>query len=910
MITAAPSSVTLPIQTSACSAGTSCVGTADEIRTTLTYGSTGVANNLNVTAISQGSGTSPSMSVTAMTHTVNGDVATVDGPLSGTADTTRILHDDLRRVVGVIGPDPDGTGSLPNRAQKTTYDTRGLVTQTQTGTTAGQSDTAWAGFTPAITINAGYDSLGRQVLVEQASGGSTPISQQQWSYDAAGRVSCTTIRMNPTSSPPSDACTATTPGAHGPDRIAQYAYDRAGRITHVTTAAGLTEASTEVKTYTPNGQVASLTDGNGNVSAIEYDGHDRPVTLLYPSPTTPGVTSTTDYEAVTYDKAGNVLTSRNRAGQTTALTYDHLQRPTLIDAPSGTMDVTLTYDNLGRVTSLAGAGQTVSRNWDPLSRMIAEAGPLGTMGYQYDAAGRMTKITWPDAFFADYEHDVTGAITAIRENGAMSGPGVLATYAYTTLGQLSTITRGNGVGTTYGYDTHGRMTSMAHGGTANVAFGYGYNPAGQIVSRTVSDSAYVLAPGPGTTTYANDGLNRVTSVGGTAVTYDSDQNVASALGSSYGYDAANRLTSATIGSSGYTFTYDPAGRLYSASGGSFQYVGQQLVGEYNSSGVLTARHIPGPGLDMPVASRFTGVPGVQQIADERGSVIATIDASGVVNVNRYDEYGVASAANRFQYTGQAYLAPGLYHYRARAYAPQLGRFLQPDPIGYRAGMNVYGYVGGDPTNQIDPSGLCRLTMVDRLNGVTCVDDIEVVGRRPAQDPCPPGTVPAPMGLCMPVRPEFRPVGPPAEESWVAPANQLPDGCREYEWGDRGYTPGGRVRYRGSNQRRLGAEQRAGTARQQNRRANGQFGRGFRPGTRGSFAAWGEFSMYVHLFEYEDQYNPSPFPNRETWTVPGDGRWYYDYLPGDGYEIQFGGDAIAPLPGENSNIAVTVCFLGT
>jgi RHS repeat-associated protein len=77
--------------------------------------------------------------------------------------------------------------------------------------------------------------------------------------------------------------------------------------------------------------------------------------------------------------------------------------------------------------------------------------------------------------------------------------------------------------------------------------------------------------------------------------------------------------------------------------------------------------------------------------------------------NAYDEYGFPNVGNtgRFGYTGQTWIPElGLFYYKARFYSPALGRFLQVDPIGYDGGINIYAYVGNDPTNRSDPSGMC------------------------------------------------------------------------------------------------------------------------------------------------------------------------------------------------------------
>ncbi len=183
----------------------------------------------------------------------------------------------------------------------------------------------------------------------------------------------------------------------------------------------------------------------------------------------------------------------------------------------------------------------------------------------------------------------------------------------------------------------------------------------------------------------------------------------------------------------YVFTFDPLGRRIHKSGTGvtntwFLNDGDDEVVEYNGNKDVVAMYVPGPAIDEPIAMVTPNGNGTYSRkyfhTNHQGSVIAMSDDAGakVEGPFTYGPYGscfqgttpCAQLTNSvpYKFTSRR-LDPEteLYCDRARMYWATGGRFLQTDPVGYTADLNLYTYVGNDPGNAADPSGKTALITV-------------------------------------------------------------------------------------------------------------------------------------------------------------------------------------------------------
>ncbi len=208
-------------------------------------------------------------------------------------------------------------------------------------------------------------------------------------------------------------------------------------------------------------------------------------------------------------------------------------------------------DSTVRCVVLTGAGRLFCAGGD-LPSFIAAGNLAASM---LDELAR-TRLTWRDGFYVTYDYDAVDEMTAIHENGGT----VLASFAYDDLGRRTGRALANGATTSYGYDAMSRLTSLTLGGATDgtaITLG-GYNPAGQIGSRTNSNDAFAWTEGVNASRgYSSNGLNQYTAIAGGAQSYDAKGNLTGSGGVGFAYDTKNELVTA----GGNSVYYDPLGRI-------------------------------------------------------------------------------------------------------------------------------------------------------------------------------------------------------------------------------------------------------------------------------------------------------------------------------------------------------------
>ncbi|MCG3134770.1 MAG: hypothetical protein HMLKMBBP_02132 [Planctomycetes bacterium] len=534
-----------------------------------------------------------------------------------------------------------------------------------------------------------------------------------------------------------------------------YEYDLLHRLVEKT----YEDSNTVALAWDANGNLTLLTDQNGTEIDLVYDDNDRLVSRDYTLAS--GVGGITE-ETYQWDGLGR-MTSAVNDHSTVQYTYDSLSRVlTEVQGanPLGSTGKTVTneWDAEGNLTKITyPSGFVVNREYAEISMLtgLEDGSSVSIATFEHWGHHRSKKTTFGSGATANRSYDGYRRPTEIfhKTSGGTEFAGF--DYGYDANGNPTYEARSHesGYGDVYTYDRADRLVKAltAVDDPAAEAASPGSRSYSDKLEYNMDDvhnlTSYVKTPYGGsaaTTSYTTSSMNLYTVAGGVTHVYDDNGNLKDDGSKLYKYDGLNRLievkdkgTSAVL----MTAKFDAApsaslrGRRFEKTTGSVTtrtiHSGEDPIEDYEG-GSLARKWVYDDGIDRPVMMEAPDVADVDQDSDTSelkrfyyhgqliGSVTHVTDSSqNVVESYSYDPWGKVTIKDRtgatvsstqvgnpWMFTGRQWdKEAGLYHYRARAYSPELRRFVQRDPLEYVDGMNAGSYARGSPTRELDPLGL-------------------------------------------------------------------------------------------------------------------------------------------------------------------------------------------------------------